>query len=153
MPEETHYYALWEFNSQTFNKTEQNYPIYDRELLGMMRGLRTWRHLLQNTTHPGTRYHRPHQSTILPGTPETGTSRQWLPSGTSGISHSISLQTRRRPTSGTGLSRRPDLIPDNDDELIIVLPDHPVCSPRRTPKKRIWLQGQKLKTTTPMTPW
>src|SRR5712672_2862419 len=34
------------FNSQTFNKTEQNYPIYDRELLGMMRGLRTWRHLL-----------------------------------------------------------------------------------------------------------
>src|SRR5712672_2591011 len=40
------------FNSQTFNKTEQNYPIYDRELLGMMRGLRTWRHLLRNTTHP-----------------------------------------------------------------------------------------------------
>jgi len=34
------------FNSQTFNKTEQNYPIYNRELLGMMRGLRTWRHLL-----------------------------------------------------------------------------------------------------------
>jgi len=45
---------LWPlgFNSQTFNKTEQNYPIYDRELLGMMRGLRTWRHLLRNTTHP-----------------------------------------------------------------------------------------------------
>jgi len=44
---------LWPlgFNSQTFNKTEQNYPIYDRELLGMIRGLRTWRHLLRNTTH------------------------------------------------------------------------------------------------------
>jgi len=40
------------FNSQMFNKTEQNYPIYDRELLGVMRGLRTWRHLLWNMTHP-----------------------------------------------------------------------------------------------------
>jgi hypothetical protein len=40
------------FNSQTFTKTEQNYPIYDRELLGVMRGLRCWRHLLRNTEHP-----------------------------------------------------------------------------------------------------
>jgi len=30
------------FHSQTFNKAEQNYPIYDRELLGIMRGLRNW---------------------------------------------------------------------------------------------------------------
>jgi len=47
MLEETHFYGPLGFNSQTFNKTEQNYPIYDRELLGMMRGLRTWRHLLR----------------------------------------------------------------------------------------------------------
>jgi RNase H-like domain found in reverse transcriptase len=40
------------FNSQTFNKTEQNYPIYDRELLVVIRGLRCWRCLLHNTTHP-----------------------------------------------------------------------------------------------------
>jgi len=30
------------FNSQTFTKTKQNYPIYDRELLAVMWGLRTW---------------------------------------------------------------------------------------------------------------
>src|SRR5712672_280324 len=48
---------------------------------------------------PGTRYHRPRQFTILPRAPETGTPRQWLPSGTSGIPHPASLQTRRRPTS------------------------------------------------------
>ena len=30
------------FNSQTFSKTEQNYPIYDQELLAVMRELRTW---------------------------------------------------------------------------------------------------------------
>jgi len=40
------------FNSQTFTKTEQNYPIYDWELLAVMRGLRTWRHLTQNSVHP-----------------------------------------------------------------------------------------------------
>ena len=30
------------FNSQTFTKTEQNYPIYDQELLAIIRGLCTW---------------------------------------------------------------------------------------------------------------
>jgi RNase H-like domain found in reverse transcriptase/Reverse transcriptase (RNA-dependent DNA polymerase) len=40
------------FHSQTFTKTEQNYPIYDRELLAVIRGLRTWRHLLRNTVTP-----------------------------------------------------------------------------------------------------
>jgi len=40
------------FNSQTFTKTEQNYPIYDWELLAVMRGLRTWRHLTWNSVHP-----------------------------------------------------------------------------------------------------
>ena len=40
------------FNSQTFSKTEQNYPIYDWELLAVMRGLRTWRHLTRNSVHP-----------------------------------------------------------------------------------------------------
>ena len=37
-----------------FNKAEQNYPIYDRELLAIVRGLRNWRHLMRNTTHPVT---------------------------------------------------------------------------------------------------
>jgi len=40
------------FNSQTFSKTEQNYLIYDRELLAVMRGLHTWRHLTRNSVHP-----------------------------------------------------------------------------------------------------
>src|SRR5882672_5697199 len=30
------------FHSQTFNKAEQNYPIYNRELLAIIRGLRNW---------------------------------------------------------------------------------------------------------------
>jgi len=40
------------FHSQKFSMTEQNYPIYDREFLGIMQGLRCWSHLLKGTTIP-----------------------------------------------------------------------------------------------------
>jgi len=40
------------FHSQKFTQTEQNYPIYDRKFLGIMRGLRCWSHLLKGTTIP-----------------------------------------------------------------------------------------------------
>ena len=40
------------FHSQKFSNTEQNYPIYDREFLGIMRSLHAWSHLLKGTTIP-----------------------------------------------------------------------------------------------------
>jgi len=40
------------FHSQKFTQTEQNYPIYDPEFLGVMRGLCCWSHLLKGTTIP-----------------------------------------------------------------------------------------------------
>jgi len=40
------------FHSQKFLTTEQNYPIYDREFLGIMQGLQCWSHLLKGTTIP-----------------------------------------------------------------------------------------------------
>ena len=40
------------YHSQTFNATEQRYPIYDREYLAVIRGLRHWDYLLQGTTKP-----------------------------------------------------------------------------------------------------
>ena len=40
------------FHSQKFTSTEQNYPIYDQEFLGVMRGLRCWSHLLKGTEIP-----------------------------------------------------------------------------------------------------
>jgi len=40
------------FHSQKFTQTEQNYPIYDCEFLGVMRGLHCWSHLLKGTTIP-----------------------------------------------------------------------------------------------------
>jgi len=40
------------FHSQKFTSTKQNYPIYNREFLGIMRGLRCWSHLLKGTEIP-----------------------------------------------------------------------------------------------------
>ena len=40
------------FHSQKFTTTKQNYPIYDWEFLGVMRGLRCWSHLLKGTAIP-----------------------------------------------------------------------------------------------------
>jgi hypothetical protein len=40
------------FISHTFDATQRNYDIYDRELLGIIRALETWRHFLQGSPHP-----------------------------------------------------------------------------------------------------
>ena len=40
------------FHSQKFSNMEQNYPIYDREFLGIMYRLHVWSHLLKGTTIP-----------------------------------------------------------------------------------------------------
>ena len=40
--------------SQTFSSAEQNYDIYDRELLAVIHALDHWRHYLQGTSHPVT---------------------------------------------------------------------------------------------------
>ena len=40
------------FHSQSFTSTEWNYPIYDHEFLGVLRGLCCWSHLLKGTGIP-----------------------------------------------------------------------------------------------------
>ena len=40
------------FHSQKFTSTEQNYPIYNREFLAIMCGLRNWDYLLKGTEKP-----------------------------------------------------------------------------------------------------
>ena len=37
--------------SKTFNDTERNYKIYDRELLGVIRALKEWQHYIQGSGH------------------------------------------------------------------------------------------------------
>jgi hypothetical protein len=41
---------------KTFNATEQNYPIYDRELFALIRALKEWKVLLEGAPHEITVY-------------------------------------------------------------------------------------------------
>lgn len=43
-----------EYISQSLNSTEKNYEIYDRELLAIIRELKTWKHYLVGSSHPVT---------------------------------------------------------------------------------------------------
>jgi RNase H-like domain found in reverse transcriptase/Reverse transcriptase (RNA-dependent DNA polymerase) len=59
------------YHAKTFSGTEQNYPIYNREYMAIMRGLKHWDHLLQGpkdhktiviTNHANLQYYRhPHK--------------------------------------------------------------------------------------------
>jgi hypothetical protein len=116
------------FNSQTFTKTEQNYPIYDRELLAVMRRLRCWRHLLQNTEHPALvitdhanlqYYREPHKL----GPRVNGYVAELADY------HFKLIYKPGNVNRADGLSRRPDLVPEIDDEQVIVLPSHLFVDP------------------------
>src|SRR5712672_1767139 len=119
------------FNSQTFSKTEQNYPIYDRELLAVMRGLRTWRHLTRNSVHPvlvitdhaNLQYYREPQKL---GPRVNGYVAELA-------EYHIALVYKPGAVNRADeLSRRPDLAPTDDDELTLVLPNH-LFVPPETP--------------------
>ena len=49
------------FMSKTFNDTEKRYEIYDRELLGIVRALKEWRHYIQGSGHT-TMVHTDHKN-------------------------------------------------------------------------------------------
>jgi len=40
-------WRLVTFLSKSFNKTKKNYEIHDKEMLAIIRGLESWRHLLE----------------------------------------------------------------------------------------------------------
>jgi RNase H-like domain found in reverse transcriptase len=50
-PDETGHLCPVGYDSQTFNDAERGYNIYDRELLTVIQGLLTWRHLLVGSPH------------------------------------------------------------------------------------------------------
>ena len=49
------------FLSKTFTKTERNYKIYDRELLGIICALEEWQHYIKGSGHT-TIFHSDHQN-------------------------------------------------------------------------------------------
>ena len=115
------------FHSQKFTTTEQNYPIYDREFLAIMRGLRCWSHLLKGTEipvlvftdHANLRYYRdprkigPRVAGYLPEREQYNILLEYKPGATN---------------RADALSRRPDYEgPNPDNEEVLVWPDEYFC--------------------------
>src|SRR5260221_6363064 len=114
----------WELRSR---HTEQNYPIYDREFLTIIRGLRNWSHLLKGTEipvlvytdHANLRYYRDPRKI---GQRIAG----YLPEREQ---YNILLEYKPGATNrADALSRRPDFDTGNpDNEDVLVWPDKYFC--------------------------
>jgi hypothetical protein len=113
------------FISQTFSPAERNYQIYDRELLGIIRAIQEWRHYLLGSTHQTTVF-TDHQNLQYYRSAQKLNRRQarW-----SLILSEYDIKLIHQPGTkmiqSDALSRRPDHIPEGDDdnEDIIMLPD------------------------------
>jgi len=116
------------FHSQKFTQTEQNYPIYDQEFLGVMCGLRCWSHLLKGTTIP-----------VLVFTDHANLRYYWEPRKIGPCiagyllereQYNIILEYKPGTTNrADALSRRPDYEgPNPINDNVTVWPDHYFCN-------------------------
>ena len=109
--------------SQTFSPTEQNYDIYDRELLAVIHALKHWRHYLQGTAHPITLL-TDHKNLTYICQPQKLSRRQarWMM-----FLQDFDLHFVHIPGSAMGpadaLSRLPDPDTSSDNVDVTVLPD------------------------------
>jgi hypothetical protein len=130
------------YHSQTFLATEQRYPIYDREFLAIINGLRHWDYLLKGATHPvivitdhaNLQYYR-HPHKIGPRI-----------AGYIAECEQYNIQIAYRPEStnrADALSRQPDYAPDPyNDKPVIAIPEH-LFVPPNTPTIDLQTQMRK----------
>ena len=110
--------------SQSLNPAERNYEIYDRELLAIIRGLETWKHLLMGAAHP-VQILCDHKNLGYWRTAQKLNRRQarWA-LFLSEFDYELIHVPGSKMVQSDALSRRPDHDPgDNDNEDMVVLPD------------------------------
>ncbi|RXW11612.1 hypothetical protein EST38_g14245 [Candolleomyces aberdarensis] len=108
-----------------FAPAEKNYQIYDRELLAIIRALRTWRHYIHGSQLPVTII-TDHQNLTFFKQPQRLNQRQrrWIPELEE---YNYVLKHHKGATmiQSDALSRRPDHHPEEDEnEETILLPDN-----------------------------
>jgi hypothetical protein len=114
------------FLSKTFTETERKYEIYDRELLGIIRALKEWRHYIQGSGHT-TIVYSDHKNLTYFRTAQKLNDRQvrWSLYLSKFDLKLVHLPGTRMVQSDT-LSRRPDYGVDKrmEEEDKVVLPDN-----------------------------
>jgi hypothetical protein len=111
--------------SHSFTPTERNYDIYDRELLGIIRALETWRHFLEESPHPVTVFSDHKNLTYFKEARKLNRRQARWSLYLSRFNLHLFHVPGSRMIQSDALSRRPDHIPENDDdnENIVILPD------------------------------
>ena len=107
--------------SQSFSPTKRNYDIYDRELLTVIQGLKTWKHYLQGSPFPVKVF----TNLLYFKEPHKLNRRQarWM-LDISNYDLKLIHVPGKELAGPDALSRRPDLIPkeNNDNKQITLLP-------------------------------
>ena len=114
------------YMSKSFSPAERNYEVYDRELLGIIRALRDWRHYVQGSPHE-TIVYSDHKNLTYFRNPQKLNRRQ---AGWSLELSEYDLKLVHLPgtkmVQSDALSRRSDfyLDEDNENEDVTLLPDN-----------------------------
>lgn len=111
------------FLSKTFSETERNYDIYDREMLGIIRALKAWKHYLIGSPFPTFNRSDHKNLTYFQTTQKLNRQQvQWSLFLSEFKLHLIHVPGSQMIQSDA-LSRRPDHVPeedtDNKDQILL----------------------------------
>jgi len=116
---------LCSYISHSLMATERNYNIYDRELLGIIRALQTWRHFLEGSEHEVIILSDHKNLTYFQKAQKLNRRQaQWALYLTRFNTKLMHIPGSKMVQSDA-LSRRPDHVPeeDTDNEDLVLLPD------------------------------
>jgi hypothetical protein len=134
------------FLSKTFSETERKYEIYDRELLGIIRALKEWRHYIQGLGHT-TIVYSDHKNLMYFQTAQKLNDQQARWSlYLSGFDLKLIHLPGTKMVQSDALSRRPDYGTDKrmEEEDKVVLPDNLFINLLDTELQERILNGKEL---------
>jgi hypothetical protein len=102
--------------SHAFTETERNYEIYDRELLAIVKALESWRHYLQGSRHPTTILSDHKNLTYYRNAQKLNRRQARWSLFLSEFDLKLIHTPGTKMVQSDALSRREDLIPDEDTD-------------------------------------
>ena len=112
--------------SKSFSKMEQNYEIYNQELLAIIRALNEWQHYLQGSQHPTTILSDHKNLTYFKTAQKLNRQQARWHLTLSEYDIKLIHMPGKQMVQSDALSRRPDLSPDKDtdNEDKVLLPNN-----------------------------
>ena len=114
------------FLSKTFNKTEQNYEIYDRELLAIIRALEEWQQYIQGSGHTMVIYSDHQNLTYFQSAQKLNRRQARWSLYLSELNVKLVHQSGSKMVQSDALSRQPNFVPakDADNKNMMLLPEN-----------------------------